>query len=131
MEPFRRMRRSLCILCTALLLGFTAMPVFSAMVSTDDVLSEARGNAERAELMALLDRDDVRAQLEKLGVEPEAAQARVAAMTDAEIAELNARMEDMPAGGSVASAILIIFLVFVITDVIGATDIFPFIHPVN
>jgi hypothetical protein len=73
----------------------------------------------------------VQQQLVELGVNPDAAKARVAAMTDAEIAQLNQSLADMPAGGSVLGVLLIIFLVFVITDVLGATDIFPFIKPIR
>jgi hypothetical protein len=52
-------------------------------------------------------------------------------MTDEEMAQLNQQIDELPAGGDVLGILLVIFLVFVITDVIGATDIFPFIHPVN
>jgi hypothetical protein len=52
-------------------------------------------------------------------------------MTDEEIAQLNQQIDELPAGGDVLGILLVIFIVFVITDVIGATDIFPFIHPVN
>ena len=82
----------------------------------------------------MLERQDVQAQLIELGVDPNDAKDRVAGMTDAQVAELNDRLTDLPAGegvGTVLGILLIIFLVFVITDVIGATNIFPFIHPVN
>lgn len=133
MNLFHRLRRSLALFCVVLLIAPIALPVSAAMVGTDDVLAEARSDADRAELIAFLDRDDVRSQLEALGVEPADAQARVAAMTDAEIAELQERMGEMPAGAGhdVLTVALIVFLVFVITDVIGATDIFPFIRPVD
>jgi hypothetical protein len=132
MNLFRRFQRSLALACVLLLLTPIVMPVHAAMVGTDSVLSDARGEADRTEVLAFLDRDDVRAQMEALGVDPAAAEARVAAMTDAEIAELHARMDEIPAGGaSVLSVALVILIVFVITDVIGATDIFPFIRPVN
>lgn len=133
MNTFRRLRRSLASLCIFLLLAPIALPVHAAMVGNDEVVAEARGDLDRAEVMAFLDRDDVRAQLEAQGVDPADAKARVAAMTDAEVAELQARMDEIPAGAgpSVLGAALVIFVVFVITDVIGATDIFPFIRPVE
>ncbi len=133
MNTFRRLRRSLASLCIFLLLAPIALPVHAAMVGNDEVVAEARGDMDRAEVMAFLDRDDVRAQLEAQGVDPADAKARVAAMTDAEVAELQARMDEIPAGAgpSVLGAALVIFVVFVITDVIGATDIFPFIRPVE
>ncbi len=92
------------------------------------VVGEARARVDRAEVMAFLDRDDVRAQLEAQGVDPADAKARVAVMTVAEIAALQARMDELPAGAGILGAALV---VFVITDVIGAPDIFPFVRPVN
>lgn len=132
MTFFRRMRRSLALACAALLLATTTLPAAAQLVGNDQVIQQERGSAERAEVIELLERDDVQAQLEGQGVDPADAKARVAAMTDAEIAQLHARMEDMPAGSSdVLGAVVLIFVVFVITDVIGATDIFPFIRPAN
>jgi hypothetical protein len=65
------------------------------------------------------------------GVSPEEASARVAALTDAEAADLAARIDAMPAGGQVVGivvgAILFVFLVLLLTDLLGLTDVFPFI----
>ena len=80
---------------------------------------------------AFLDRDDVKQQLVDMGVSPTDVDARINAMTAAELAELNANLQDAPAGAGLVGVVLTIFIVFVITDVIGATDIFPFIRPVN
>jgi hypothetical protein len=100
------------------------------LVKTDDVLVEAEQNSKRAHVIDMLERDAVRAQLEAMGVAPKAARARVARMTDAEVAELHGRIEDKRAGG-IHHVALTVFIVFVITDAVGATDIFPFIEPVD
>jgi len=76
-------------------------------------------------------RQDIKGQLVDLGVEQQQAENRVAAMTDAQISELNQKLADLPAGADLGSVILTIFIVLVITDVMGATDIFPFIKPVK
>ena len=61
------------------------------------------------------------------GVSPQDAQARAAALTDAEAAELAARIDELPAGGiGIVGAILIVFLVLLLTDILGYTKIFPF-----
>jgi hypothetical protein len=52
-------------------------------------------------------------------------------MTQDEVAQLNQQINQLPAGGDGLGIVILVFLVFVITDVIGATDIFPFIHPVR
>ena len=66
-----------------------------------------------------------------MGVDADQVKQRVAQMTDQEVATLNQRVGDLPAGGDVLGVVLLVFIVFVITDAIGATDIFPFVHPVR
>jgi hypothetical protein len=76
-------------------------------------------------------RQEIQNQLIKLGVEQQQAEIRVANMSDTQINELSTRISELPAGASVGGTLFLIFIIFVITDIIGATDIFPFIHPVR
>lgn len=111
-------------------MGFVTLPVQAAMVTTPEVMQSQQSEYDRQQLVELLDREDVQKQLLDYGVAPEQVKDRVNKMTDTEVAQLNEQIADMPAGG-ILGAILLIFVVFVITDVIGATDIFSFIHPVR
>lgn len=123
-------RRVLVLLCVFALLGGTLSPAFAGMIGTGELLATEQSLADRERLMATLSRDDVREQLATLGVDPAQAAERVARMTDAEVAALNERLDELPVGSaSVLGVVLLLFIVFVITDVIGATDIFPFIRP--
>ncbi|MCG5496711.1 DUF6627 family protein [Ectothiorhodospira variabilis] len=125
----QRLVTLVCIM--ALLLAGTA-PLHAAMVGTDQLILSEQAQVDREQLLATLDRDDVREQLAAMGVDPNEAAERVARMTDQEVRELNERMEDMPVGSaSVLGVVVLIFIVFIITDAIGATDIFPFVRPVN
>lgn len=126
-----RLKTTFATVCSALLLTMTALPASAAMVGTDRVLGNASLEADRAELVSMLEREDVREQLGAMGVDPDAAQERVSRMTDAEVARLKDRIGELPAGQDALGVALVVFLVFVITDVVGATDIFPFIHPVD
>jgi len=115
------------------LLGFfgsITLPVQAAMISTPDIIQSQQSAYDREQLSSMLERDDVQQQLLSMGVSPDTVQERVNSMTDFEIAELNEQINDMPAGG-ILGAIVLIFVVFVITDAIGATDIFPFVRPVR
>ncbi|MCK5395371.1 MAG: PA2779 family protein, partial [Gammaproteobacteria bacterium] len=78
-----------------------------------------------------INRTDVQQQLSDMGVSTADIENRINQMTGKEIAQLNQQLNELPAGGGVLGVIVLIFVVFVITDVIGATDIFPFIHPVK
>lgn len=104
----------------------------AALVSTEQALAAAEPAEARARLMGLLQRDEVRLELEALGVDPAEAEARIARLTDAEIAAVAGRLEELPAGegalGAVIGAALFIFLVLLITDLLGLTDVFPFVR---
>jgi len=83
-------------------------------------------------LLDQLQRSEVREQLLAMGVQPEAVENRVRQLSDAEVTQLNQRIADAPAGGtSVIGVLVLLFVLFVITDALGATDIFPFVHSVN
>ena len=102
------------------------------LVSTETVLADAPGAAgARDRLRALLVREDVARELGELGIGPDQAKARVDALSDAELAQIAGRLDELPAGGSVAGAIvtalLIVFIILLITDIVGATDVFPFV----
>lgn len=122
-----RYLRSTMVALIVTLLGF-AGPVQMAhagVVGTADLLPQ-QANTEM-----LFTRSDLRDQLIELGVAPEQAAQRVAMLSDQQLAEISTRLEDLPAGADVGGLLFALFIVFVITDVIGATDIFPFIEPVK
>ncbi|HEY0633829.1 MAG TPA: DUF6627 family protein [Gammaproteobacteria bacterium] len=118
-------------LCAALLGTLQVVPAQAAMVGTASVIRSEQAGVDREQLALMLEREDIRQQLVELGVEPDHAQQRIALMTDAEVASLNQRLQELPAGSDVLGILLVIFIVFVITDAIGATDIFPFVDPVR
>ena len=117
--------------CALALAAGSFSTAFAGMVGTEQLLVAEQVQMDRVQLLATLSRADVKQQLGEMGVDPLQAAERVARMTDAEIAALSEGLADLPAGSGVLGAVVLIFVVFVITDVIGATDIFPFIHPVN
>jgi len=119
------------LLLAASLLGAQVAPVQAGMIGTGHLLVAEQGRLDRARLSSLLEREDLQQRLAALGVDVNDARNRVAGLTDAEVARINQRLAELPAGGDVLGVIVLIFVIFVITDVIGATDIFPFIHPVK
>jgi hypothetical protein len=87
---------------------------------------------DHGRMVEFLDRAEVQAQLQVYGVSAAEVKARVGALTDEEAAELAARIDTLPAGGvNILSAILIVFLVLLLTDILGFTKVFPFTRPVK
>jgi len=105
-------------------------PAQAAMVSTDEVLKQNKQNLDRERLTILLDRSEVQKQLKAWGVKSEEAKQWIDSLTDREIAEIVNRIDQMPAGsglGTLVGAAVLVFLVLLITDILGYTDIFPFV----
>ena len=106
-------------------------PAQAAMVSTDEILKQNKQNLDRERLTILLDRSEVQKQLKAWGVKSEEAKQWIASLTDREIAEIVNRIDQMPAGGSgfgtLVGAAVIVFFVLLATDILGYTDIFPFV----
>lgn len=121
----RRFIASLLIVSVAGL-GVVA-PAQAALLGTDAAVA----GAEQNRILLLLDRADMRAALEAQGVSPAEVKARVAAMTDEEAAQLAARIDSLPAGGNVLGLLVLVFIVLLITDILGFTKIFPFTKPVR
>jgi len=107
-----------------------SMPVSSiaGIVTTDQVTA----GVERNQVRSFLDRDDVRTRLQEFGVDPAAARARVDALNGDEVAALASRMGELPAGGTdLLGVLLFVFLVLLITDILGYTKVFPFTKPIQ
>jgi len=103
----------------------------AGMLGNAAIVAQSEQTAERAALLDQLQRSEVREQLREMGVQPEAVEARVRQLSNAEVTQLNQQIADAPAGSGILELVVLVFIVFVITDVIGATDVFPFIHSVN
>ncbi len=97
------------------------LPASAGLVTTDQIATAV----ERDQVKSFLEREEVRARLQAMGVDPDAARARADALTDDEAKLLAARIDELPAGG-VLGVLLVVFLVLLITDILGFTKVFPF-----
>ena len=118
MRVFKRLVSTLLVVC----LTGLSLPLHAGMLPTD---------ANRAQVFSVLEREDVRAQLQGLGVSPAEVKARVAAMTDEEVAQLAGQIETLPAGGDILGILLTVFIVLLITDILGFTKVFPFTRSIR
>jgi hypothetical protein len=119
----------------AVVLLVTSLPLGVAqavLISTDEVIGDAQGG--RGKVSAFLQRQDVRSQMVALGVDPAEAEARVASLSDREVGQIAGQIDRLPAGQGVLVALVgaavLVFLVLLVTDLLGLTHIFPFVnHP--
>ena len=134
MKAFRRISRCLAAPMAAVMFVMS-VPIGVAnagLISTEQVIEREAAAQDRARLFDFLARQDVRAQLTEFGVDPAMAEARVAGLSDAEIRSVAGRIDQLPAGqdvfGAILSTALVIFVVLLITDILGLTDVFPFVR---
>lgn len=115
------------VLLTAFVfVGFT-QSVQAALISTEQVVAAGAAQQERAKIAMALDRPEIQAQLEKMGISQSDAQARIAALSDAEVASVAHQIDTLPAGGDgFIGALLFIFILLLVTDILGLTKVFPF-----
>ena len=102
----------------------------AALVGTERVFDAERVQNARELIHGLMAREDIQAALVREGIDPQEAQARAESLSDAEAVRLAGAIETLPAGGNavglIVGAILLVFIILLITDIMGYTDVFPF-----
>lgn len=104
-------------------LGFTP-PAFAGVVGTQAAIEAQERDARLERISAVLARDNVQEQLVRLGVDPADAEQRIASLDDAELAALEQRMDELPAGGGALEVLGIVLLVLLVLELLGVTDVF-------
>jgi hypothetical protein len=129
----RFMRTTALVLAMAVSNAAMLTSAHAAMVSTEQVAVQAAPqSAAHARLNAALDRADLQAALQQRGIDVDQARARVAALSDAEAAQLADQIDQAPAGASdILGALIFIFVLLLVTDILGLTKVFPFTRSVR
>ncbi|HBA32714.1 MAG TPA: hypothetical protein DCZ12_01110 [Gammaproteobacteria bacterium] len=132
MSKVKTLLRLISTVFVSFFLLSTVVSANTEIVGTQMLLNSSQPELSKQTLIETLNTKAIEAELVSMGVSPEAAIQRVQSLTNEEALALQAHLKDLPAGGADAVGIaLFIFTLFVITDIVGATDIFPFIRPVN
>ena len=122
---------SLFMATIMLLIAIPYQPLFAAMVPTEATIYQFKAQDARNHLKTLISRNDIKNALISQGIDPDEAKARVDSLSDSEVIEVADKIERLPAGGGVFGAVIaasvIVFLVLLITDILGYTDVFPFV----
>ncbi len=102
----------------------------AAMVPTSAIVDIEGVEYSQQNLKQHLESDQLKSQLVELGVDVEELSDRIASLTPDEIKQLNAQLQEQPAGG-IVDVLLTIFVIFIVTDMLCATDIFTFVKCIN
>lgn len=104
----------------------------ATLITTDQITDSKVAVQNRERVRAFFEREDVKTQLQARGVSAADAKARVDTMTDNEIASINGHIDSLPAGGdSIIGVILFVFIILLITDILGLTKVFPFTRSIR
>jgi hypothetical protein len=126
MDMIRSSLHRCCVVVISLALINLGTPAIAnaGIIGTQIVIEAGQRDADLATIHAGLERAEVRQQFAALGVDVDLVEARLAALTDAEVATLAERMEQMPAGGDLLAVIGIVFVILLILELVGVIDIF-------
>jgi hypothetical protein len=122
-------------LVMALVVAVTSLPLGAAraaMVETEQAIEQSAAAEQRTRVMDFMAREEVRRQMIELGIDPDEAAERTAGLSDGEIQQIAGHLDQLPAGEGgvevVLAAILLVLLILLITDLLGLTDVFPFVR---
>lgn len=86
---------------------------------------------DRARVADLLSREDVRRQMEELGIDPDEATLRASSLSDDEIRQIASVLNDLPSDRSSPLAVVAVaiafFVVLIVTELLGYTNVFAFL----
>lgn len=119
--------KRVCVLVMSVcLIGLSVtQPAHAAIISTEEAIRIEDRQGRIDHVNEVLAREDVKAAMERLGVDPADASARVDALTDAELASLQQRLDELPAGGTgVVEVVGIVAIVLIVLELLGVTNVF-------
>jgi hypothetical protein len=126
---------SIFLIFSFILLDFTAITAKAGLIGTETVINTLQGEKSRSRITAFLNRQEILDVFSSQGIDPLQAQKRVASLTDQEVSEICKVLDQLPAGGNgvgaVVGAAVFIFLVLLVTDLLGLTHVFSFVRHTN
>ncbi len=117
-------RTALVSLLTAAVFNFGVMSAAQAGIVTTGAIVNAEREADLAAIRSQLAREDVQAQMQKMGVDAANIDARLATLSDSELRDLADQMQKAPAGGDVLVLLGAVFVVLLVLELVGVIDIF-------
>lgn len=133
MQAIRSYTQSVSAIMTLVMIlsSMWALPASANIVGTGELLTEQSADIDREALMGMLEREDVKNTLASMGVGEQEVRDRIQSLTPGELADFKKQLAEAPAGEGVVGIIVLFLLVFIITDMLCATDIFPFVNCVR
>ncbi|MCP5015018.1 MAG: PA2779 family protein [Ketobacter sp.] len=111
--------------------GLLSATAQAAMVSTHELVNSEAQQMTRTQVLSILDKEEARNTLLNLGVNPAEVEARIDNMSAEELQAFSEQVNTMQAGGGVVGVVVLVFVILIVLDLLGTTNIFPAIKPIN
>ena len=118
------------LIVSTLMLGMPIQQANAEMIATSEIGS-AHSQIDRAHIEAFMQREDVQKQLQAMGVDSNIAKERVASLSDEEVSRIAGKLDQIPAGGDIIGVLFAVFIILLVTDILGFTKVFPFTRSVR
>ena len=128
------MKISKVILSFVLSITLFAQVSWAQMASTEAVLVQPVAVSSHEKVSQFVAREDVTKTFESMGVDPKMVEQRIALMSDEEVSKISSQIDTLPAGGDfggIIGAVVFVFVVLLITDILGFTKVFGFTRSVR
>ena len=128
------MNMSKVILSFVLSITLFAQVSWAQMASTEAVLEQPVSVSSHDKVSQFVAREDVAKSFASMGVDPKMVEQRIALMSDEEVSKISSQIDTLPAGGDlggIVGAVVFVFVVLLITDILGFTKVFGFTRSVR
>ncbi|AZZ45860.1 PA2779 family protein [Stutzerimonas zhaodongensis] len=126
------MKRVATLLAAMHFMLFAQIPLAqAAMIGSAEIIAEQQQQVDRQQLLTMLENQDVQKKLVSMGVEQDQVEQRINSLTPAELAQFNQQLDQAPAGAGVVGIIVLFLVIFIVTDLLCATNIFNFVNCIN
>jgi hypothetical protein len=122
------------ILSFVLSITLFAQVSWAQMASTEAVLVQPVAVSSHEKVSQFVARADIAKTFETMGVDPKMVEQRIALMSDEEVSKISSQIDTLPAGGDfggIVGAVVFVFVVLLITDILGFTKVFGFTRSVR
>ncbi|MGP9833176.1 PA2779 family protein [Marinobacter sp. NSM] len=130
MNSLRRHMKRLSLIMVILMSFATTFSVsaHAGMVGTGELIQQQQTDLDRQQLLDMLDDQNVKDKLAQMGFSEAQVAERIQNLTPAELADFEQQLAEAPAGEGVVGVIVLFLLVFIITDMLCATNLFSFVN---
>ena len=130
MKLLKAFRRPAQIFALAAVVLFSSLPSQAAMIGTAEINRSIAGIDVDAQTLQQ-ERLWIQQQLISNGVNKTDSVIRVSQLSDAQVRQVRHKFDEMPAGAGAFGVAVGVGIVLLVTDLIGLTDIFPFVRPMQ